>query len=93
MRLGSKEEGLAGSILQAYHSETREPVIKLTNPKQVQLLDAMAEAAGIRHERGQTEITIPEKLRNYNQYLMSYEYEELWNRARARRIPLEISKG
>ena len=82
---GSKEEGLAGSVLQAYYSATREPAIKLTDPKQVLLLGAMAEAAGIPHQRGQTEITIPEKLRNYNQYMMSPEYEERFTRARARR--------
>jgi hypothetical protein len=51
----------------------------------VQLLDAMAEAAGIRHERGQTEITIPEKLKNYNQYLMSPAYQERWDNAQLRR--------
>jgi hypothetical protein len=82
---GSKEEGLAGSVLQAYYSATREPAIKLTDPKQVLLLGAMAEAAGIPHQRGQTEIVIPEKLRNYNQYMMSPEYEERFTRARARR--------
>ena len=82
---GSREEGLAGSLLQSYYGETKEPTIKLTNPKQVLLLDAMAEAAGVPHQRGQTEITIPEKLRKYNQYLMSSEYEELWKSARARR--------
>ena len=82
---GSKEEGLAGSLLQAYYGETREPSIKLTNPKQVQMFDALTEAAGIPHQRGQTEITIPEKLRNYNQYLMSPEYQERWDRAQERR--------
>jgi hypothetical protein len=82
---GSREEGLAGSLLQAYYGETKEPAIKLTNPKQVLLLDAMAEAAGVPHQRGQTEITIPEKLRKYNQYLMSSEYEELWNKAKSQR--------
>jgi hypothetical protein len=82
---GSKEEGLAGSILQAHYSETKEPTIRLPNPKQVQLLDALTEAADIPHQRGQTEITIPEKLRNYNQYLISPEYEERWSRAQSRR--------
>ena len=82
---GSREEGLAGSLLQSYYGETKEPSIKLTNPKQVLLFGAMAEAAGLPHQRGQTEITIPEKLRHYNQYLMSSEYEELWKSARARR--------
>lgn len=82
---GSKEEGLAGSLLQSYYGATREPTIKLADPKQVQLCDAMAEAAGIPHQRGQTEITIPEKLRNYNQYMMSQEYQERWDSARLRR--------
>jgi hypothetical protein len=82
---GSKEEGLAGSAMQAYYGATREPVIRLTEPKQVQMLDAMAEAAGIQHQRGQTEIPIPEKLRNYNHYLMSPEYQDRWDRAQERR--------
>ena len=82
---GSKEEGLAGSLLQAYYSETKEPSIKLTNPKQVLLLGAMAEAAGVPHQRGQTEITIPEKLRHYNQYMMSQEYQDRWTNAKAQR--------
>ena len=82
---GSREEGLAGSILQAYHSGTRETAIKLTNPKQVLLLGAMAEAAGLPHQREQTEITIPEKLRNYNKYLLSSEYEERLTKAKSQR--------
>jgi hypothetical protein len=49
------------------------------------MLDAMAEAAGIPRQRGLTEITIPEKLRNYNHYMMSTEYQERWARAQARR--------
>src|SRR5215510_13562182 len=72
---GSREEGLAGSVLQAYSGATREPTIKLTHPMQVRVLDAFAEAAGVPHERGQAEIEIPEKLRNYNRYLMSAEYQ------------------
>ena len=83
--IGSREEGLAGSVLQAYYGATKEPTIKLPNPKQVQLLDAMAEAADIPHQRGQTEITIPEKLRKYNQYMMTPEYQERWTQARAQR--------
>jgi hypothetical protein len=82
---GSREEGLAGSLLQSYYGETKEPTIKLTNPKQVLLLDAMAEAAGLPHQRGQTEITIPEKLRNYNKYLLSSEYEERLTKAKSQR--------
>jgi hypothetical protein len=83
--IGSREEGLAGSILQAYADETGEETVKLTDPKQVQLFDAMAETAGITHERGQTEIEIPNNARNYNQYLMPAEYQRRWDQANARK--------
>ena len=82
---GSREEGLAGSVLQAYYGATREPTIKLTHPMQVKVLDALTEAAGVPHQRGQTEIEIPEKLRNYNRYLMSPEYQARLTEAQAKR--------
>jgi hypothetical protein len=82
---GTREEGLAGSVLQAYYSSTREPTIKLTNPMQVKVLDALTEAAGVPHQRGKTEVEIPEKLRNYNQYLMSPEYQARLTEAQAKR--------
>jgi hypothetical protein len=84
--IGSKEEGLAGSVLQAYYSATHEPTIKLSDPSQVRLLDALTETAGIPHHRGQAEIEIPEKLRNYNRHVMSNEYQERWAQAQAKRI-------
>ena len=84
--IGSKEEGLAGSVLQAYSSATDEPTIKLSDPKQVRLIDALTEAAGIPHQRGQAEVKIPEKLRNYNKYVMSKEYQTRWTQAQAKRI-------
>jgi hypothetical protein len=84
--IGSKEEGLAGSVLQAYYAATHEPTIKLSDPRQVRLLDALTEASGIPHPRGQTEVQIPEKLRNYNKYVMSNEYQTRWDQAQAKRI-------
>ena len=84
--IGSKEEGLAGSTLQAYYGATHEPTIKLIDPRQVRLLDALTEAAGVPHQRGQTEVQIPEKLRNYNKYVMSNEYQTRWAQAQAKRI-------
>ena len=84
--IGSKEEGLAGSVLQAYSSATHEPTIKLSDLKQVRLIDALTEAAGIPHQRGQAEVEIPEKLRNYNKYVMSKEYQTRWTQAQAKRI-------
>ena len=82
---GTRAEGLAGSILQAYASATREPTIKLTHPMEVRLLDALTEAAGVQHQRGQTEVEIPEKLRNYKRYLMSPEYQAKLTEAQAKR--------
>ena len=82
---GSREEGLAGSVLQAHYAATHEPTIKLPDPMQVRVLDALTEAAHIPHQRGQTEIEVPEKLRNYNQYLMSAEYQARLAQAQAKK--------
>ena len=82
---GSSVEGLAGSVLQAYYHTTHEPKIKLTHPMEVRVLDALAEAANVPHQRGQSEIEIPEKLRNYNRYLMSPEYQAKLTEAQAKR--------
>ena len=82
---GAREEGLAGSVLQAHYDATHEPTIKLTYPMQVRVLDALTEAAHIPHQRGQTEIEVPEKLRNYNQYLMSAEYQARLAQAQAKK--------
>jgi hypothetical protein len=83
--VGSKEEHLAGVSLQMYYKATREPTIKLTDPGQVRALDALAEAVGIPHQRGQTDIEIPENARQYHKYRMSEEYRQRWNEARAKR--------
>jgi hypothetical protein len=82
---GSRVEGLAGSVLQAYARAKGEPKIKLTHPMEVRVLDALAEAAGVPHQRGQAEVEIPEKVRNYNQYLMSQEYQARLTEAQAKR--------
>ena len=84
--IGSKEEGLAGSVLQAYYAATHEPTIKLSDPRQVRLLDALTEAAGIPHQRGQADIEIPEKLRNYTTYQLSAEYQTRWAQAHVKRL-------
>jgi hypothetical protein len=83
--VGSKEEHLAGVTLQMYYNATREPTIKLTDPGQVRTLDALTEAVGIPHQRGQTEVEIPEKVRHYHRYRMSEEYRQRWNEAMAKR--------
>jgi len=52
---------------------------------QVRVLDALTEAAGVPHQRGKSEVEIPEKLRNYNQYLMSPEYQARLTEAQMKR--------
>jgi hypothetical protein len=63
---GSFGEYLAGSRLHFEYQYSHEPAIKLSHPLQVRVIDALTEAVGIPHERGQTEIEIPEKLRYYD---------------------------
>ena len=53
-------------------------------PMEVRGLDAFAEAAGVPPQRGQMEIAIPEKLRNYNRYLISPEYQARLTEAKAK---------
>lgn len=47
--------------------EPRPEIIKL-DPQQVKILDALAEAADIPHQRGQTEIEIPERYRYFEMH-------------------------
>jgi hypothetical protein len=66
-----EKQRAADSLSAAYQigamGETRPEIIKL-DPLQVQILDALAEAADIPHQRGQSEIEIPEKLRDFRTY-------------------------
>jgi hypothetical protein len=52
--------------------------VTLNNPIQVKMIDALTEVVGIPHQKGQTEITIPERLRgeNYWQWRASAEYQQ-----------------
>jgi hypothetical protein len=50
-------------------AEPRPDIIKLAEPLQVRILDALAEAVGIPHRRGQTDIEIPEHIRTYDRQL------------------------
>ena len=40
------------------------------------MVDALTEVVGVPHERGQTEVIIPEELRNYSKWVMSQEYQD-----------------
>lgn len=53
----------AGSNLSEHYKQTGHTTVRLSEP-QMQILDALAEAADIPHQKEQTEINIPEKLRN-----------------------------
>ena len=75
---GSPAERLAGFTLSMVYQDAHEPSIKLTDPVQVRMMDAMTEAAGIPYEKGQTEIEIPKKLRHWNTWVSSEEYLERW---------------
>src|SRR4051812_49386542 len=67
---------MAGVLLWDYHRQSHKPSINLTHPTQVQIIDALTEAIGIPHEKGQTEIPIPEKLKDFISYQFSQEYQD-----------------
>jgi hypothetical protein len=48
------------------------------------MMDAMTEAVGIPHEKGQAEFEIPEKLRHWNKWTSSQEYLDRWHQARSK---------
>jgi hypothetical protein len=60
--------------LSNYYKRTRESTIKLSEP-QTRVIDALAEAAGIPHQRGQAEIVIPKEGREYEEWLEKYHSE------------------
>jgi hypothetical protein len=81
---GTAGESGIGKELEMYYQATREPTIKLSKT-QVSVVDALAEAVDIPHQKGQAEIEIPEKLRNYYQWSQSEEYLRQVAEARATR--------
>jgi hypothetical protein len=87
---GSSPENRAADLLHFYE----EPTVQLPDPLQVRILDALAEAAGIPHEKGQAVIPIPEKLlgRNYTNWLLSPERERAVAQARAKRRELAVKE-
>jgi hypothetical protein len=71
-------EGAArGALVETYtrakaRNEPRPEIIKL-DPLQMKILDALAEAADIPHQRGQAEISMPEKFRYYDTEIAQLE--------------------
>jgi hypothetical protein len=66
---------MVGLHLSGHYQRTHESVIKLTRP-QARVLDALTEAVGIPHQRGQAEIEIPEKARHYEEWLEKFYAEQ-----------------
>ena len=81
---GSGEEGSAGKELSQYYKATNEPAIQLPNPLLTRIIDAAMEAVEIPHPRGQVEIKIPEKLKDYDNYASSAEYQKRIDEAQSR---------
>jgi len=80
---GSYHERNAGHRVANHYDAYREAVLRLSDP-QAQMLDVLTDAVGIKRQLGQNDIPIPEKLRNYEAYRNSAEYQRLKNKVRAR---------
>src|SRR5512135_1098907 len=83
-RTGSEHEQEAGYQLWQHFQETHQPAVQLFHPVQIRVIDALTEAIGIKHQRGQTAIPIPERIRtitDYNAWLLSDEYHDLRRQA------------
>jgi hypothetical protein len=80
---GSRAETQGGFWVFLLYRRTQEPTIKLS-PEQTQIIDALTEAVGIPHQRGQADIEIPEKLRNYEKWTSSVEYRQRREQAQAK---------
>jgi hypothetical protein len=78
---GTWEEGLVDTTMQTYYKHHKAngrenpAIVKLSDPTQVRLMDALTEAAEIPYKQGQTEIMIPDKLCNFLKYRFSPEYQ------------------
>jgi hypothetical protein len=59
-------DNLSGAYQRAKAMGEPRPELITLDPRQAQILDALAEAADIPYQRGQSEIEIPEKLRYYH---------------------------
>jgi hypothetical protein len=80
---GSLEERKAGAAVEYHYHGTHEQAIKLSHPLQVRIIDALTEAVGIPHQKGQAEIEIPKNLKHYHEkWIFSKEYQERLAKAR-----------
>jgi hypothetical protein len=63
-KTGAEVRHIAGLSLSQHYQQTGQMVIRLSE-RQTRILDALAEAADIPHQKGQAAIEIPEKIRGY----------------------------
>ena len=82
---GTGYERYAGHSLSRISRQNREPMIELTDPLQVKILDALADVTGIRREKGQKTVAIPEHLQNYEAWSKTPAYQQ--RLAQARTLP------
>lgn len=87
---GSREDFRAGDTLYKLYKYAKIEAIKLADPLQIRVLDVLTEAVGIPHQKGQYEIKIPEKLKDYNHWIHSKENEERIANALAERQAKKI---
>jgi hypothetical protein len=73
---GSSKEHRAAEALYYRYKYAYAEAIKLPDPLQIRAIDALTEAVGIPHQKGQAEIEIPEKLKHYREWKSSKEYKE-----------------
>jgi hypothetical protein len=78
---GSSKEHRTAEALYYQYKYAHVEAIKLTDPLQVRVIDALTEAIGIPHKKAQAEIKISEKLRHYPQWKLSKEYGERLDKA------------
>jgi hypothetical protein len=72
----SPSQMLAVYEVEEFYKYNPEPTLKLSDP-QIRVIDALTEACGIPHKRGQAEIDIPEKLRDIEKWIKEHPNDRL----------------
>ncbi len=62
---------MAASEVEEFYKHNPEPTLKLSVP-QIRVINALTEAVGIPHKRGQAEIEIPEKFRDIEKWIREH---------------------
>jgi hypothetical protein len=72
----SPSQMLAVYEVEEFYKYNPKPTLKLSDT-QIRVIDALTEACDIPHKRGQAEITIPEKLRDFNKWIKEHPNDRL----------------